>query len=100
MIAFQACEVLLGSVVELIDGELLADTGGPYARVRIDRWMVELISEFVESERAVRHPRVRARGGGHSPRAPNRSLNSAITSWNSCGSRERTSARMGSGTPP
>lgn len=51
MIPFQACEVLLASVVEAIDGELLADTGGPYARVRIDRWMVELISEFVESER-------------------------------------------------
>ena len=51
MIAFLACEALLGSVVESIDGELLADTDGPYVRVRIDRWMVELIAEFVESER-------------------------------------------------
>ena len=51
MIAFQACEALLASIIESIDGELLADTGGPYARVRIDRWMVELIAEFVESDR-------------------------------------------------
>jgi hypothetical protein len=51
VIAFRACEILLASVIESIDGELLADTGGPYVRVRIDRWMVELIAEFVESER-------------------------------------------------
>ena len=44
MIALRACEVLLASVVESVDGELLADTGGPYVRVRIDRWMVELIA--------------------------------------------------------
>ena len=50
-LAFRACEVLLASVVESIDAELLADTAGPYARVRIDRWMVELIAEFVESQR-------------------------------------------------
>lgn len=51
MTAFQAYDVMLASVIDAIDGELLADTGGPYARVRIDRWMVELIAEFVESER-------------------------------------------------
>ena len=46
-----ACEVLLDGIVESVDRELLADTGGPYARVRIDRWMVELIEEVVESRR-------------------------------------------------
>ena len=54
IVAFRACEVLLDAVVEAIDGELLADTDGPYARVRIDRWMVELIAEHVESPRPSR----------------------------------------------
>ena len=50
-VALLACARLLESVVESIDGELLADTGGPYVRVRIDRWLVELIADSVETGR-------------------------------------------------
>lgn len=46
-----ASEHLLESVIEAVDGELLADTGGPYARVRLDRWMVDLIAQCVPSPR-------------------------------------------------
>src|SRR5689334_20758095 len=41
----------LDAVIELIDRELLADDGSPCVRVRIDRWMVELIATTVETKR-------------------------------------------------
>lgn len=47
-VSLLATKHYLDGLIDAVDGELLADDGGPFVRVRLDRWIFELIGEYTD----------------------------------------------------